>query len=277
VRGTVYRLSLLLLTLAWTPSPLAATAAAGAASHAGAPFISFAEQPIRLWRDTGVYAAGRGTRLQDGDIVASTASGASIIQLEAGAATVALGPATQVYLRIKADTVDFVLLNGWMKIQGGAAENAAGKQVAASAGGLRVSAADRAANRVYIVRASAGKTELFVESGELAVDETQAGKRRQHKLGREQYAVSDRNAKQPMTLLARPSRQFLADMPPAFADRLVPLAAKAGTAMPKLDHPAVFAEVAPWLADEPGLRQAVQRRLAPPKPGVAQAGQLYHR
>ena len=268
MRGTVYRLSLLLLTLAWTPAP--SSAAAGAAAPAGAPLISFAEQPVRMWRDTGVYAAGRGARLQDGDLVASSASG---LQIEAGAAPVALGPATQVYVRIKAGTVDFVLLNGWMKIQGGAAENAAGNQVAASAGGLRLSGA----SSVYIVRASPGKTELFVESGELAVDEAQAGKRRQQKLAREQYAVSERNARQPMKLLPRPSKQFLADMPPAFADRLVPLAAKPGASAPKLDHQAVFAEVAPWLADEPGLRLAVQRRLASPKPGAAPAGQPYHR
>jgi hypothetical protein len=261
VSGTVYRLSLLLLTLSWLPSP-------SLAAPAAAPLVSFAEQPVRLWRDTGVYAAGRGTRLQDGDIVASGASG---IQVETGAATVALGPATQVYLSIKANTIEFVLLNGWMKIQAGA-----DKQAAASAGGLHVVASNVASNGAsngaaagaVILHASLGTTELFVESGEALVDEAQAGKRRQLRLAREQYAVKPAKASQPMKLLPRPSKQFLADMPPVFADRLVAVAAKPGAA-PKLEHPAVFAEVAPWLTDEPTLRQAVQRRLAPRKPTAA--------
>jgi hypothetical protein len=262
VSGTVYRLSLLLLTLAWTPSSSSATA--GVASPAGAPFISFAEQPVYLLRDTGVYAAARGARLQDGDIVASDASGASGFQVEAGAATVALGPATQVYLNIKANTADFVLLSGWMKIQSGEPATTAGKLVSASAGGLRFSTS----NSAVIVHTSLRNTELFVESGEPVVDEAQAGKRRQLKLAREQFAVKAGNAKQPMKLLPRPSKQFLADMPPVFADRLVPVVAKAGATAPKLEHPAVFAEVAPWLADEPALREAIQRRLAPRKPVV---------
>jgi hypothetical protein len=262
VSGTVYRLSLLLLTMGSMPS-----SCAGAAAVAGAPIISFAEQPVRLLRDTGVYAAGRGARLQDGDIVASGASPASSLQVEAGGATAALGPATQVYLRINANAVDFVLLGGWMKIQAG---EVASSQVSASAGRLRFSAA----NSAVILHASAGATELFVESGEPVVDEAQAGKYRQVRLAREQYAVKVRNAKQPMKLLPRPSKQFLADMPPAFADRLLPLVAKVVPAAPKLEHPAVFAEVAPWLADEPALRQAIQRRLAPRKPVAAPAGQL---
>jgi hypothetical protein len=274
VRGTVYRLSLLLLALGSMPSPSSAAAAASTAAQAGSPLISFAEQPVRLWRDTGVYGAVRGTRLQDGDIVAA---GASAIQVETGSATVALGPATQVYLRIKsnsvANAVDFVLLNGWMKIQSAALATAAGNPVSASAGGLRVGAAKGAPNgtagSAVILHASPGATELFVESGAAVVDEAQAGKRRQFTLAREQYAVKAGNAKQPMKLLPRPSKQFLADMPPVFADRLVPLVVKVAASAPKLVHPAVFAEVAPWLADEPALRQAIQRRLAPRKPGVA--------
>jgi hypothetical protein len=261
VSGTVYRLSLLLLSLAWAPSSSCA-----APGVAGAPLISFAEQPVRLLRGTGVYVAGRGARLQDGDIVASAAAP---IQLEAGAATVALGPDTQVHLRIKANAVDFVLLNGWMKIQSGAVAGAAGKPVAASTGGLHFSAA----NSAVIVHAGPGKTELFVESGEPVVEQGQAGQGRQVRLVREQFAGVDRAAQLPMKLLPRPSRQFLADMPRGFADRLVPLVAAAALApaVPKLEHPAVFAEVAPWLLEEPALRQAIQRRLAPRKPVPAPA------
>ena len=258
----MYRLSLLLLTMGSMPS-----SSGGVTASAGAPLISFAEQPVCLWRDTGVYAAGRGVPLRDGDIVASGASGASAIQVEAGAATVALGPATQASIRIKADTIDFVLLNGWMKTQSGEVAAEAGKLVSASAGGLHFSAP----NSAVIVHTSLGNTELFVEGGEPVVEEAQAGKQRQARLAREQYATK-LNAQQPMKLLPRPSKQFLADMPPVFADRLVPLVAKVAAAT-KREHPAVFAEVEPWLADEPALREAIRRRLAPRKSVPAPAVQ----
>lgn len=265
--GTVYRLSLLLLTLGWVPSSFA-----GPAAPAGAPLISFAEQPVRLWRDTGVYIAGRGARLQDSDIVASNTAG---IQVEAGGATVALGPATQVGLRIKANAIDFVLLNGWMKIQSGGVANAAGKLVSASAGGVRFSTQGSpnagAGASAVIVHTSGQNTEFFVESGEAVIEDAQAGKRGRLTLAREQYAVkvSLNGTRQPVKLLPRPGKQFLADMPPVFADRLVAVAAKAGTSALRLEHPAVFAEVAPWLSDEPALRLIVQRRLAPRKPAPA--------
>lgn len=268
----MYRLSFLLLlqALAWT-----STCCAAVAGPAGAPLVSLAEQPFRLLRGTGNYVAGRGARLQDGDIVATSTSSTSGIQIEADGATVALGPATQVYITVKAST-NFVLLNGWMKIQSGANPN---NPVSASAGGLHVSVANSAVNNAFILHAGAGKTELFVESGEALVDQAQAGQHRQLRLAREQYAAGVRNAQQPMTLLPRPSRQFSSDMPPVFADRLAPLASSAAPApaAPRLDHPAVFAEVAPWLADEPALRQSLQRRLAPRKIVAAPAAQLVPR
>jgi hypothetical protein len=240
----VVRLSLLLLTMAcWPASP----------AHAASPatVISFAEQPVRLFRERAFYIAGRGVRLQDGDVIESGAAG---IQLaNGGAATIALGPGSRVAFKLGARTCELILLDGWLKIQ-------AAEPALVRAGGLQLNAAGSS----VIVHASAEKIELFVETGAPSVDEVQGGKvLRNTKLAREQYAV--RAEKQPLRSLPRPPKDFLAGMPPVFADVLVPVALKGPPAVPKLERQASYADVAPWFATEPALRQLIQRRYAPRK------------
>lgn len=241
----VVRLSLLLFTMACWPA---------APSHAApAPTaISFAEQPARLFRERAFYRAGRGVKLQDGDIVETGAAG---IQFAiGGATTVALGPASRLAFRLGARTVELILLGGWLKIQAGA-------PALVSAGGLRLNAAGSS----VIVRESADRTELFVETGAPSADELQGGRVLRHTaLAREQYAV--RTTKEPLKPLPRPPKEFLAGMPPVFADALVPVALKGPAPAPLLERQATFADVAPWLANEPALRQLIQRRYAPRKP-----------
>jgi hypothetical protein len=239
----VVRLSLLLLTMAcWPASP------AQAASPPTA--ISFAEQPVRLFRERAFYIAGRGVRLQDGDVIESGAAG---IQLASGSTTIALGPASRVAFRLGARAFELILLDGWLKIQ-------AVEPALASAGGLQLNAAGSS----VIVHASAEKTELFVETGAPTVDEIQGGKvLRRTALVREQYAV--RAEKQALKSLPRPPKDFLAGMPPVFADVLVPVAIKGPPPVPKLERQASYADVAPWFATDPALRQLIQRRYAPRK------------
>lgn len=243
--GNVVRLSLLLLTMTcWPASPLHAAPATAPAA------ISYAEQPVRLFRERAFYSAGRGVALRDGDIIESGAAG---IQFAAGGATVALGPASRVAFKSGARIVELTLLDGWLKIQAGA-------PALVSAGGLQLNAAGSS----VIVRAGADRTELFVETGAPSADEVQGGRVLRHTaLAREQYAV--RTAKEPLKPLPRPPKQFLAAMPPVFADVLVPVALKGAPVAPKLERQATFAEVAPWLANEPALRQLIQRRYVPRK------------
>jgi hypothetical protein len=252
VRRNGYRLSSLLLAIAlWPAVP---------ASAAETASISFAEQPVRLLRDTSFYVAGRGVRLQNGDIVESGTAG---IQIEGGSAcTIALGPASQVFLKTGAKGIELVVLNGWMKIRSRAAPG--GNPAIVSSGGIQFNAAGSS----VIVHARPGITELFVEDGEPWMDEMHGSKVLRHtKLTREQYAV--RSAKQPLKLLPRPPKEFVGGMPPAFLDALVTVAIKATAPAPKLERPASFADVAPWVADEPALRQALQHRFDPPKPAPA--------
>lgn len=241
-----YRLSLL-LAIASSPALPASVDATAA--------ISFAEQPVRLLRDTGFYLAGRGARLQSGDIVES---GATSIQLEGGGAcTVALGPASQVFLKLGAKGIEIVVLSGWLKIQSRPAPGAGPTMV--SAGGIQFNAAGSS----VILRARPGITELFVETGEPWMDEMQGAKVLRHtKFAREQYAV--RSAKESLKLMQRPPKEFLSGMPPTFLDVLVPVVLKGPPPVPKVDRPAQFADVAPWVADAPAVRQLLHLRFYPP-------------
>lgn len=235
------------MALGLAPSP---RAGAGAASLAT---ISVADQPPRLLRDTSFHVAARGTELQAGDIVEA---GAGTLQLEAGnCCTVALGPTSRIYLKPGGKAFEPVLLGGWMKLQA----RAGATPVQVSAGGLQLGNGGS-----VIVHASAAKTELFVETGDSAVAETQGGKvLRTTRVAHEHYAA--RSAGEALKVLPRPPREFLRAMPPAFQDALPPVAVKASAAPPKLERRASFDEVAPWLAAEPALHQVFHRRFFPPK------------
>jgi hypothetical protein len=244
VSRNLLRLSLLSLAMLSSALPASAAQTTG---------ISFAEAPVRLVRDTSLFVAARGVRLQNGDIIET---GASAIQLEGLGATVALGPASRAYFKLAGGAVEVTLLSGWMKIQAGAAPST----TLFNAGALRVNADGSS----LIIHAAPGKTALFVETGTPTVAEMQGAKRlHATKLAREQYAV--RTAKEALKVLPRAPKDFLGGMPPAFFDQLVPVSFKGAAPAPKLERAAVFAsDVAPWLADDPAVFQVLNRRFNPP-------------
>jgi hypothetical protein len=244
VSRTDFRPALLLLVLA-LPPPAAAAGAVVAT-------VAVADQPLRVLRDTTFYTALRGAPLLAGDIVEA---GNGTLQLEAPhCCTLALGPAARVYFKPGGKALELVLLGGWIKVQAPAGDAAA----KISAGGLEITNSGS-----VIVHADAGKAELFVETGDPGVTDLQ-NRKAPAKVAREQYAV--RVAGGPLKVLPRPPRQFLSGMPRAFQDVLLPVAFKGAAAAPKLERRATFAEVAPWLAAEPALHQAMYRRFHPPKP-----------
>ena len=241
----LFRQSLLWLVLSASTLPADATPSSA---------ISYSEAPVRLLRDTSLLIASRGARLQDGDIIDS---GAGPIQLEGvGGATVGLGPASRVYVKLGGGTAELTLLAGWLKVQPGAAASA----TIIHSGALRVDPGGSA----LIIHALPGKTEMFVETGSPAVAEMQGTKpTRITKLAREQYAV--RTTRDPLKVLPRPSKDFLSSMPPAFFDPLIPFNFKGPAPAPKLERKALFAaDVAPWLADDPAVFQVLNRRFNPP-------------
>lgn len=223
--------------------------AAPAASPAIAIAITFAESAPRLVRDKGFYRAGRGVVLQANDMLEA---GAGALQLGAGGVTIALGPASKVFIR---SGNELVLLGGWLKLRADARQ-----PFAVATNTLRLSGA----GTTVTVHVSADATELFAESGDALAEEGGAGKaRRSTKIAHEQFAV--RAGALSLRLAARPPAAFLAAMPPGFRDETVALAAPAPTA-PTFARAATFAELAPWLADQPSLRRQVQARFEPPRP-----------
>lgn len=214
--------------------------------------IVHAEQAALLVRDTGMFSAGRGVALRPGDLLDSRDG---TIQLALGDAAVALGPGTRLFFRQGGEVV---LLSGWLKAGGGAT-----RPLAINATLLRFDVRDATA----IVHATPAAAEIFAESGDLALEELDAGKAgRKVKLPREQFAV--RSGAQATRVQARPAAPFLAGMPPGFRDLLVPLT-QGPAALPKRERRATYAELAPWLAHQPALRQQVQRRFEPPRPARA--------
>ena len=237
-----FRQSLLLLAMALSALPAAAAPASA---------ISYAEAPVRLVRDTSLFTAARGARLQTGDIIET---GASPVQLEGmGGAAVAIGPGSRVYFKL-GDTAELTLLSGWLKVQAGPTGTII------NAGTLRVTPDGSS----LILNAVPGKTALFVETGTPSAAEMQGSKQlRVTKLAREQYAV--RTAKEALKVLPRAPKEFLGAMPPAFFDPLVAVSFKGAAPAPKLERAAVFTtDVAPMLADDPAVFQVLNRRFNPP-------------
>ncbi|MGV7210375.1 hypothetical protein ACLB1G_21285 [Oxalobacteraceae bacterium A2-2] len=229
------------------------TPLAGAASLASVATISFAEQPPRLLRGTSFYSATRGVHLENGDIVDTGAGG---IQIEGVAgAILALGPSSRVYFKLTPGESELQLLSGWLKVQPARAPG--GHPPTVISGAVKFSS-----NASVIVHDDAGVIEVFVEDGDAAITESAIGKPpRTIRMAREQYAAGSPAA--PFKVLARPSKEFLAGLPPPFLDRLVPVNLKGYAAEPKQDGPASYAQVLPWLTDVPALRQLLQRRFNP--------------
>ena len=227
------------------PGPPAHAASAASPTIA----ITFAEGAPRLARDKSFYRPGRGVVLRANDMLEA---GAGALQLGTSGATIALGPASKVFVRSGSE---LVLLGGWLKLRADARQ-----PFRVVANTLRLAGA----GTTVTLHLSPEATELFAESGDVLVEAPGAGKAgRSTKVPHEQFAV--RAGALPLRLAARPPAAFLAAMPPGFRDETVALAAPAPVA-PKLERAASFAELAPWLADQPSLRRQLQARFDPPRP-----------
>jgi hypothetical protein len=223
---------------------------AGAVSAAPAALpvaITFADQPVKLARDTGMYSAGRGAALLPNDLIVS---GAGTILLDAGGTTVALGPDSAMFIK----NGELVLLKGWLKVNCSAT-----RALLLTTASLQFDSAGIAAT----LHATPGRTDVFAESGTLAVLELPAGKTpHRASVPREQFGV--RSGALPLKLSPRPPAAFLSAMPRTFLDTLVPLAAKGPPVPAKRERSATWAELAPLVAEQPALRQQLQLRFAPP-------------
>lgn len=228
--------------------PLAAALLTAAApSFAQNAVISHAEQASRLIRKTTVYHAPAGVRLQPGDIVES---GARPVQIEwASGVRLALGPASSVLVGEAGGAPAASLLRGWSKFVTAAPP---GARLTFDAGLLSL----RASGAGGIVHLAADKTELFVESGVISATDTGPGSMRTLPVGREQYAA--RPATRPLELAPRAPRLFVEQMPRAFLDPLVAVAARVPLTAPTPQREIATADIVAWGDAGP----AVRKRLA---------------
>lgn len=245
---TVSRARVGLFLLLWVAWP--AVQAAPAANVDAPIVVAFAEQAARLVRDTSLYRAGRGVLLREHDMLES---GDGVIQLAAGGATLALGPASTLYI---GNAGQFVLLDGWLKLHG-----RADRPVTVATANLQLASA----GSIVTLRAAAGTSELFAESGQVPVHELAAGKRKRGaSVPHEHFAT--RAGALPLRLADRPPPAFLSAMPRSFRDELVPLTVAGAPVAPRHERTVTFAELAPALAAHPLLRQRVAARFDPPRP-----------
>ena len=227
--------------------------AAHAAPAAPAFTITYAEQAARLVRGTSLYRAGRGVILHEHDLLES---GTGAIQLDGGGATLAIGPASRVWIR---NAGDIVLLDGWLKLRA-----PTGKAVTLATANLSLSVNGNTVG----MHAAGTSSELFAESGAVLVHELDAGRRkRAASVPHEHFAV--RAGALPLRLADRPPPAFLGAMPRSFRDELVPLTLTGAALAPRHERAASLAELAPWLAAHPALRRQVQARFDPPRPARA--------
>ncbi len=213
--------------------------------------LTHAEQPAKLIRKTAVYDAAAGVPLHPGDLVTTAATS---VQIEwPQGVLLAVGPGSTLLIDDAAAFPAVTLLRGWIKVAGGG-KDVAGKLTVA-AGALSVGASGSG-----VLRVAADKTELFVERGTLSVKATDKGAAAPLEIGSEQYVVH--RGAQPLQAEPRPARLFVSEMPRAFFDPLVSVAARARPAEPTLLREASAADIAQWNDVATPLRRQLAVRFA---------------
>ena len=223
---------------------------AAASAQAQGAIISHTEQPSRLIRKTIVHHATAGVRLLAGDIVES---GARPVQIEwANGVRLALGPASSILVNDAGGAPAASLLRGWSKF----ATAPAGGRLAFDAGLLSLQAAGASG----IVHLAADRTELFVESGAVPVVDTGPGARAATTVGTNQYAA--RPAARPLELAPRAPRLFIEQLPRAFLDPLVAVAARAPAATPSAQRDIATDDILAWRDASPAVRKRLAGQFA---------------
>jgi len=246
-----------LLLLLWQPLAVAA-------QEVGT--LTLVEGPLRLIRGAAVLRAGEGVRLHQGDILESANPGFAQLEL-AGGAIVALGPSTRLFLfhhpegraggkvADKTATAELVLLSGWLKGEPGA-----------KAGAYRYATPLLAATTregTVVLHATAGATEIFVESGSANIGEESP----QGNLGKAISAKGSqffsRAAGKEVTASPHFSSAFLDGMPHAFRDTLPPRPTRARPAEPQREHEVSYSEIQAWLMIGQNWRRGFVERFQP--------------
>jgi hypothetical protein len=239
--------------------------------------LTFLEGSLRVIRGTSLHPGKEGLRLRQGDILESSDGG--FVQLEfKGGPIVALGPSSRLYLfryaagGRKATGASLILLNGWLKAESSAAVGMSRYDSPLLSGST--------ANGTLLFHATREGCSIFVESGLAMVGEVSPeGISHQPQPGKAGLFFL-RQVGKGMTVLPRPSSEFVDSMPRAFKDTLPPRVDKFPKPVPLPPGQAVtYADVQLWLTmpatwrrgfvtrfqprlDDPEFREQVEAHLA---------------
>lgn len=240
---------------------LLAAAAAGSAADAPLATLTIQDGDARLIRDAAVWRPAEGLRLVAGDIVETTTA-TRLVRLElADGHAIDLGPATRVQLapqlreRGRAQPA-FYLLDGWVKLT----QSSTARADAPLLGSRALDVQQFARDVVLAVRGDTGWA--FAESGAVTLAERHGGQPAATvALMPGQFFERRGSAAKPV-VAARPSAEFLQQVPRAFRDTLPLRAAlfKTRQAAPKRLAAITYEDVRPWLAAEPALRRGFVSR-----------------
>lgn len=211
------------------------------------------EKPVRLIRGVQTFKAGPGVVLQKGDILES---GMQTVQIEmAPAMVMSVAPHARLYLADVGARLELAVLDGWLKVR------SKGTPLVLQSGWLR----SRSDSGSLVFHAEAGKSELFPEEGEVMVTASGAGSAdpAAQKITQEQYVLHP--ASQPLKIMARPAKEFLAAIPKPFRDALTSQAAKLNgkTVAPDPEYDIQYADVEAWLKTDLAVKKEFFKRFKP--------------
>ena len=219
--------------------------------------ISMADKPVRIIRGTAVYKANIGVLVQKYDIVETDAAGA---QLEVSPELImALGPETRLYLSSidSSSRTDLVLLQGWIKVmsKGKSAVTIITSPV------IRVTVNGGSS----IVYSTADKGEMFAEEATQIVngmdDHGKPGA--DVKISHDQFAIGSQG--QDLKMQPRPTKEFLAEMPVSFRDRIIPAVdrMKGARLSASKEREVDFSDVDAWLSSNLAVKKSFVSRFLP--------------
>lgn len=223
------------------------------ASQAADLMIVATEKPVRLIRGVQTFKAGPGVVLQKGDILES---GMQTVQIEmAPAMVMSVAPHARLYLADVGSKLELAVLDGWLKVR------SKGTPLVLQSGWLR----SRSDSGSLVFHTEAGKSELFPEEGEVMATASGAGSANAtaQKITQEQYVLH--LASQPLKIMPRPAKEFLAAIPKPFRDALTSQAAKLNgkTVAPDPEYDIQYADVEAWLKTDLPVKKEFVKRFKP--------------
>jgi len=222
--------------------------------------LTLVEGNVELIRGATLYTAVQGVRLGDGDMLSVDPKGQAQIEFQDGAMLNLSQGARAMLTNIASGArgqSEIAVLSGWAKFT----QKKSGK--GAQYRYLTPRAEVTAGEATAVLNAGDGSTDIYIESG--AVRFSEIGRKGVQRIARDakggEFIV--RRGEQPATLGARPSAEFVKNMPRHFRDDLPALLDrfKNRRSEPKREHEVTYAEVEAWLKASPSIKRNFVKRF----------------